>query len=69
METVKTFDNGAKILDIDGTARIGVAHDGRIYWATPEGWDWVLANARRDGCRVLGDGTGWPTVCDAEYYL
>lgn len=66
--------SGARIYQVDGPgALIGVAHDRRVYWATPEGWCWVLDQdrpdglIRREGYRVLGsDGPGWG---DQDYYL
>lgn len=49
------------------------ASDGRVSSASPCGWDWVIestnARIRIEGCRVLGDQTGWPSFSDDQYYL
>ncbi|MER7115504.1 hypothetical protein ABT332_13530 [Saccharomonospora azurea] len=68
MTVVKQFNSGARVLDVDGTAQIGITATGRVYWANPEGWDWVLANAERRGY-VVGGTEGWPTVDDTDFYI
>ncbi|MFD9950951.1 hypothetical protein [Amycolatopsis sp. NPDC058986] len=66
------FANGAKKLQFTDSAQVGIAHDGRVYWATPDGWKFVLAHPeafREDTYRVLGDATGWPATHDSDFYL
>jgi hypothetical protein len=65
-----TYANGTVDYRLAEGVSIGVQADGRIYWATPGGWDWVLDNVTDvRGTRVLGDGTGWPTFHEDDYYI
>ncbi|NQE89761.1 hypothetical protein [Nocardia terpenica] len=70
MNVIREYANGAKVYEIDSDTQFGVSPDGRIYWATSEGWVWVMKSDRviQNHYKILGDSTGWPTVGGTEYY-
>jgi len=68
---VKEFSRGSRIIELTAGVQVGLDPSGRVYWATPEGWDLVLERSdlfREECFRVLGDTTGWPTTTESEYY-
>lgn len=68
---IQEFANGAKKLQFADGVQVGIAHDNRVYWATPAGWDFVLDSDlfTEETYRVLGDQTGWPATHGSEFYL
>ncbi|WP_157253158.1 hypothetical protein [Nonomuraea typhae] len=71
MTVIKRFPSGARTVRIADGVEIGIDHKVRIYWATPQGWDWVIAPGnpfiQQNHIRVLGDSTGWPSTWDTEF--
>lgn len=71
-KVIERFANGAHKVEFAAGVQVGIAHDGRVYWATPEGWEYVLDHPeifREGGYRILGDQTGWPTTHGSEFYV
>ncbi len=66
---LREFANGTRDYAITDEIHVGVRADGYVYWASPEGWAWVVATARVESVRILGDSTGWPSMWDDSYYL
>lgn len=70
-QIIREFDNGAKIVEFSDGVRVGVDHGGRVYWATPAGWDFVMDSGvfAEETFKIWGDSTGWPTVHDSDFFI
>jgi len=65
---IQAWPSGAKKFALDGI-QFGTAPDGRIFWATPEGWARIAVD--REVFPVMKSYTVWqphgPTYGDDEY--
>jgi hypothetical protein len=67
-KVIQTWPNGAKRFELDGIQFV-TAPDGRISWATPDGWARIAVD--RETFPIMKSYTVWqsygPTYGDDEY--
>lgn len=72
MIKIQEFANGSAVYRIEDGVEIGVKKDSCVYWATPEGWDWVIspdnAQIAERSYKVKGHSL-WITYWDGDFYL
>jgi hypothetical protein len=59
---VQKFSNGARIVEFSEGVQVGIDQVGSVYWATPEGWDFVLEHPElfQEKCKSA--------LCGSEFF-
>lgn len=67
---LRAFRNGTRDYRITDSVEVGIQADGSVYWATPDGWTYVVTSGLFDETttRILGDSTGWPSHWHSTFH-